>query len=66
MKTPFDFPFPAGWNADDLADAVPRPLSALFAIGVVASSDAPRMPASAALAHRYPVRSNLPPLFQIR
>lgn len=66
MKTPFDCPFPVGWTADDLADAVPRRLSALFAPGIATARDLPHLPASTALAHRYPVRSNLPTLFQVR
>lgn len=66
MKTPFDSPFPAPWTADELADAVPRRLSSLFDFDVATAAHAPHVPAAAALARRYAVRSGMPGLFQVR
>ncbi|MCD9029920.1 hypothetical protein LDO26_17150 [Luteimonas sp. BDR2-5] len=68
MKTDFDFPFPTAWTADDLTEAVPRPLWAL--LDFEPPADAPparrRATTTAEFAPRYPVRSDLPPLFHIR
>ena len=68
LKTPFDFPFPAAWTADDLAEAVPRPLSLPldFALPAGAMPARRRIAATVLHAPRFPVRSELPPLFQIR
>ncbi len=67
MKTRFDFPFPTSWNADDLADAVPRPLSAWFDLDLsAATSTGPQAPARYARPRLPPARGALPALFQIR
>lgn len=34
MKTAVDCPFPVAWTSDELADAVPRRVSALFAAAI--------------------------------
>jgi hypothetical protein len=66
MKTPLDSPFPTPWTADELADAVPRPLSSLFDVDFTTAVPAPHVPAAVALARRYAVRSDMPGVFQVR
>jgi len=65
MKTFHDCPLPAAWTADELAGAVSRPLSSLFASGVPADTGALR-PAGFTRIRRYPLDRGLPTLFRVR
>jgi len=65
MKTFHDCPFPAAWTADELAGAVPRPLSSLFAAGMPADAGTTRSAAFARVRRR-PLDRGLPTLFRVR
>ena len=65
MHTRNDCPFPVAWTADELANAVPRPLSSLFEAGFPPHDGAGRPPAFAR-ARRRPLDRGLPTLFRVR
>ncbi|RPD84010.1 hypothetical protein [Luteimonas sp. 100069] len=66
MKTAFDLPFPSSWTADDLAAAVPRPLSASFDASLASASPPGRRAVVFGRAIRPTLGRDLPLLFRVR
>lgn len=64
MHTRFDCPFPSAWTADELADAMPRPVSSLFVAGIPLEVSAAQPPAGVRLRRR-PLDRSLPTLFRV-
>ena len=66
MKTAFDLPFPSSWTADDLAAAVPRPLSASFDASLLPAAPAGRRAVVFGRATCPTLARDLPLLFRVR